>query len=177
MARGRTFVSSRRVSKRLTDWAFVVSSSGVTNIPLGSKVLAASLSAAQLAGAAPGTVIRTRGVLHVTSDTTGAGEVQTGAMGIGFVSETARALGVTAISGPDTDALWDGWFVHQFIEQRTLFSSAVGIDMAPGVQYIIDSKAMRKFDGSDGLVVMFENTSATFGYDVVLGLRFLVKAG
>ena len=42
---------------------------------------------------------------------------------------------------------------------------------------MIDSKAMRKFESDEGLVFMIENASSTNGFDAMLQLRFLVKAG
>ena len=92
-----------------------------------------------------------------------------------LINETARALGVTAIPGPGTDSLYDGWFVHQFVMQKLIRASGVGF--TEGQVYEIDSKAMRKFEGDEGLVFMVENNSPTDGFDIIVGLRILIKAG
>ncbi len=41
----------------------------------------------------------------------------------------------------------------------------------------IDSKAMRKVTSDEAVVVMIENASASFGINVMVQLRFLIKAG
>ena len=130
-----------------------------------------------MATLAPATIVRTRGQLGVGAAIRSSTQAQFGAFGICFVSEVARALGVTAIPGPATDALWDGWFVHQFFTQLLSVTTDVGISPDFFTQYVIDSKAMRKFDGdATGLVIMLENTGAN-AFDTSLGLRFLLKAG
>ncbi len=177
MANRRRGGNFSRGSPRLTDWALGTFPISSTAIPAATKVLAVSFGAAVLTTVGPGTIIRTRGTLWVGSDQTTATEDQAGALGIAFVNETARALGVTAIPGPATDALFDGWFVHQFIAQRVYNITNAGVDMAAGHVYNIDSKAMRKFEGDEGLVIMLENTGSTDGFVAMLGLRFLVKAG
>ena len=177
MARGRRqFVG--RGSKRLTDWTFGLQSTAATNVPAASKVLVASIASSVLLDIAPATIIRAHGVFHISTDAPTASEFQIGGIGIGFVNEVARALGVTAIPGPVTDALWDGWFVHQFLAQRSLSQTSVGFASSQfGRTYTIDSKAMRKFDSDVGLVFMAENTHASQAYSIVWFMRILVKAG
>ena len=174
MARRRqSFGFQGRGSRRLTEWVISSFPATVTNIPASSKVLLSSVAAAQLTALAPATIVRTRGVLMVSTDQTAALEFQLGSFGLGFVNEVARALGVTALPGPSTDALWDGWFVHQYFQQKHDVA-----ETGPAyAQYVIDSKAMRKFEGDEGLVFMVENTHATQGFEVALGLRILMKAG
>ena len=173
---GRRFnTGSRQVSRRQTDWALGVSSIGDTAVAAGTKVLISSFPAATLTNFAPGTIVRTRGIISVLTDQIATSELILGAFGVAFVNETARALGVSAIPGPHTDPLFDGWFVHQYIMDRLLLADATG--QIVGVRFIIDSKAMRKFDSDTGLVVMVENGNASFGFNISVGLRFLVKAG
>ena len=164
-------------SRRQTDWALSVSTVALVNVPAASKVLASSFDASVLRDIAPATVIRTRGELLIITDNFGATEVQLGAFGIAFVNNVARTLGVTAIPGPGTDALFDGWFVHQFIQQKSVLLSGVGFESRSATRYVIDSKAMRKFDADLGLAIMIENQHASQGFDFALGLRFLIKAG
>ena len=176
MARSRRQIQGRVATRRITDWGFSVDTSAYVNIPAASKVLAASLTAAQVAGQAPGTIVRTRGLLSVRSDTPTGDEQQLGGFGIQFVTEVARALGVTALEGPVADSLSDRWFVHQYFAQSNVTETAVGVNPFTADNYVIDSKAMRKFDGSEGLAMLFENNHATFGFDVALFLRILIKA-
>ena len=168
--------SFHRGVKRATDWQLATLSSGYVTVAANSKVLIASIGSSALAGISPATIVRTRGMLSVASDQSAAPEAQIGGFGVGFVNEVARALGVTALPGPVNEALWDGWFVHQFFQQRFEELSQVGFDTTGAIQYVIDSKAMRKFESDEGLVFMVEN-NATTGFQVALQLRLLVKAG
>ena len=173
----RSSFAGRR-SKRATDWAIGANSTGGITVPAASKVLLIGFSAATLAPQAPATIVRTRGVLTIFSDQGAAAENQIGAFGIALVNDTARALGPTAIPGPSSVSLWDGWFVFQEFHQNFTFGSAVGTQQGgAGMSYVLDSKAMRKFEGDQGLVVMIENGHATHGLAVMFGFRMLVKAG
>ncbi len=163
-------------SRRQTDWSILVIPVGTTNIAGNSKVLAASITAAALDAITPFTIVRTRGILSVGSDQRAATENQLGSLGIGLVNEVARALGVTALPGPSSQATDNRWFVHQFYSQRLSVTTDIGVEPNFFTQYVIDSKAMRKVTFDQGLVFMFENTAAT-GHDIFLSLRMLIKAG
>ncbi len=148
-----------RGPRRLTDWAFGVQATGYTTVAAGSKVLLASIASTALLPIAPATVIRTRGYISVASDQSAGIEDVIGAFGMAFVNETARALGVTAIPGPASESLFDGWFVHQLFEFKHISNTSSPQSMG----FEIDSKAMRKFDSDLGLVFMVENNSASNG--------------
>ena len=163
--------------KRSTDWSLGIIPVGGTVVPAASKLVVGTFTSATLATLVPATVIRVRGMMNVYSDQVAATEHQVGAMGFGFVNEVAATLGITGLPGPSTDALWDGWFVHQFITQRFHFADNTGLLPYMGTQYVIDSKAMRKFESDEALVVVVENTSLTQGFEVQLGCRILTKAG
>ncbi len=155
-----------------------VGAAAFTNIPAASKVLLARFTAAQLLDQAPGTLIRTRGLLSVKSDQVVAREDYEGAFGCAFVNETAGALGVTAIPGPSTaGSIFDGWFVYQHFTGMLEFGTAVGFDGRAVNHFPIDSKAMRKFDADESLVIMAENENAGNGCDLAFQARFLIKAG
>ena len=179
MPRVRTFRNAvSRSGKRQTDWFIGFVSAANTNVPANSKVLFGRVTAAALESIAPATVVRTRGVIRVASDQNAASELQLGALGLAFVSETAGALGVTAIEGPFSGSLWDGWFVHQFFMQGYQVTTAVGYSQGNAAEFFtVDSKAMRKFESDESLVFMVENSHATHGLDISVGLRILVKAG
>jgi len=166
-----------RGPRRQTDWAFALLAADGVAIPAASKVLLASIASSVLSTIAPATIVRTRGLLTIRSDQSIATELQLGAMGVAFVNEVARGLGVTALPGPSTEALWDGWFVHQFISQAYEFVSGVGTNPQYVTQYMVDSKAMRKFESDEGLVFMVENAHAATGFVATLQLRLLLKAG
>jgi len=166
----------RRGSVRATDWAFAFVSTGFVNVGANTKTLLFALSSAVLSTLTPFTIIRTRGYFAVASDQQAATENQLGAIGVVLVNDTARALGVTGIPGPATDALWDAWFVHDFFGQRYNVGSNIGFDAQVATRHVIDSKAMRKVESDEGMVLMIENNSST-AFLISVGMRFLIKAG
>jgi len=172
MARRRGNFTSR-APRRLTDWQLGFITNAYVTVPANSKVLLASITAAMLATVAPATIIRTRGIVSVTSDQAAAVEEQLGGIGLTFVSELARAAGVASIPGPVSDFGWEGWFVHQFFAQKQQLGANANMSQV----YEIDSRAMRKFDDDSGLALVAENIDTTEGLDIAVFLRILVKAG
>ena len=162
-------------TRRQTDWALGLHFAAPVNIPANSKVLLTAFNPVTLTNHAPGTIVRTRGIVSIVTDNAGASEEQFGGLGCRFVSATAAALGVTALPGPVSDFLDDEWFVLESFIQQTQLATAVG--EVRGRQYIIDSKAMRKFGSDVALVVMAENGHATEAFQLGIALRFLIKAG
>ena len=175
--RNRPSTTVVRRSKRMTDWALVAFPATLIAVPANSKVLVASFTAASLATLAPFTIVRTRGYFSISSDQVAASEDQLGAFGLALINETARALGVTGIPGPSFDSTWDAWFFHQYFGEHLQVGSNVGLEPAFAKTFPIDSKAMRKVEGDQGLALMVENTHATHGFNISVGLRILIKAG
>jgi len=166
--RGRGFV---RGSRKATDWSASAAQVGSVAIAAATKALLQTF--VPIAGGE--TVIRTRGTFSVASDQFAASELQIGALGICIVSDIAAAAGAASIPGPATNADWGGWFVHQYFSRWLEFASAVGIEPNFGMSFEIDSKAMRKIDENDRLVVMVENSTAGHGIEVMESFRFLTK--
>ena len=169
MARGRHFPA--RTQKRLTSW-FQFAPTDVTMTASGGTVIF-SLNAAALA-LRPFTVVRTRFEIQVGSDQAAAIEKQVVGVGIAVVSDQAAAIGVTAVPTPITDIGSDLWFMHQLVygdesslTDRTRSSTRVSVD----------SKAMRKVDIGQDLVVVAEISTAAgdSGAIVIVGGRMLVK--
>jgi len=134
-----------------------------------------SLNATALA-LRPFTVVRTRLSALLISDAPGAAETYGAAMGMAVVSDQAAAIGITAIPTPITDVGSDLFFVYQLMMGSNLFTtSGAG---AQGVNFEIDSKAMRKV-GDDSDVVMtaeFSTLSAAGqGSTLFIGGRQLFK--
>ena len=114
--------------------------------------------------------IRTVGSLSIASDQTGANEEQIGAFGMILVTDSAVAIGVTAMPDPVVDASDDGWFVYQSFAQNTALNSA-GVG---SITYPIDSKAKRILEGTGmNIAVMLTNSHATHGLTFSLQLRVL----
>ncbi len=150
---------------------------GYSLVAPASKVLLVLVPSGMLEADSPGTIVRTRGLLSIATDQVAGTEDQVGAFGIGLVNDVAGALGITALPGPATDCQWAGWFVWQAFLQEFRFGDATGFAPGAGIQYEIDSKAMRKFGSDQSLVMMIENTDAAASLRVALAVRILVKAG
>ncbi len=153
---------------------------------IGGETLAASsqtLSAVLSAGALllrPFTVLRTHMLLTVRSDQQAAIENIIASFGMIVVTSQAAGIGVTAIPSPssisgDPDA---DWFVWQALQNEFFIdingTDGIGVDGSNGVQYTIDSKAMRKVGPDDQLVNVFTVDTAT-GANVSTQGRMLIQ--
>jgi len=175
MARQRAGFSRPFRTRRNTDWGFgpdmldqVMTSS--TKI-LGTTSLTVSEQT---------TIVRIRGVLHLICETaSGAGSGWLGAAGIALVNSDAFAAGVASVPGPLTDSHWDAWMWHSFFDVRAITATIGDGVNANAIQdrLIIDSKAMRKWDPAETLVLVVEGVETTSATLVMNGdSRMLLKA-
>jgi len=171
MARGRHVV--RQFSsgpRRMTQWAGSVDSTTSQTLAAGASVLDQSLSQATLGQLVPATVVRTRGNLWITSDQTSANEQGFGALGMAVVTEQARVAGVGSIPTPITNEANEQWFVWESF--LGYFATGQGETWQ---RYQFDSKAQRKVQEGDAIVVTLENASALFGLEYIIKFRMLLK--
>ena len=176
MARGirsRVPVGVRRGDRRETDW-FTFMPFGTAQLTAAGGTLYFSLNAAALAQR-PFTVIRTQFEWFLRSDTISANESYAAAMGIAVVSSQAVAIGVTAVPTPVTDADSDLFFAYKAAVGHLAFTTGTGYRNV-GDLYHIDSKAMRKVETGQDIIVVAE-LDAAFGQGVfsVIGGRMLIK--
>ena len=124
----------------------------------------------------PFTILRTRMELWFASDQAAVGESPQGDYGRIVVTDTAAALGVTAIPDPSsTDGNPEAdWFVHQAVSCQIIVSTVVGFVSPGAVRYTIDSKAMRKVGPDDDEVGMFAETG-NFGWTLITRGRQLIQ--
>jgi len=158
-------------NRRESLWAVTPTSTVSIGSP-GLAILAFSLTAAGLA-LRPFTVVRHRLVWFARSDVVTGGEVWGGAVGGCVVSDQASAIGVTAVPTPITDQQSDLWY---FYEQQ--FGRFGGTQVEEvGRQMQIDSKAMRKVEEGEDLIIVLETAAVTEGASMVsvIGGRFLIK--
>jgi len=175
MARPRSVPFQRSGSKRNTDWGFgpdILAQSVTTSTKL--------LGTTSLTIGEQATIVRVHGVLHLVLTTLGgAGEGFLGAAGIALVNSDAFAQGINSIPGPLTDSHWDSWFWHSFFDVRAATGTiANGVNGVCGTQRLtIDSKAMRKWDPAETLVLVAEFVeSGTCAVSVNADSRLLLKA-
>jgi len=171
MARIRSIPSvvRPRSSPRQTSWFEFVPA--IATLTASGGTIFFSLNAAALA-LRPFTVVRTRFLSYIFSDQVAADETQLGAVGVAVVSDQASAIGVTAVPTPITDMGSDLWFVHQVVMSAGTASSSGG---NRGLGYPIDSKAMRKVDIGQDIVVVAELSASGSGFNLMVGGRMLVK--
>ena len=169
---GKRFVRNSRTAKRLSTW-FEFIPAEVTLAGANSEAIVFSLNAAALA-LRPFTVVRTRFVWQIQSDQT-ANESQQTALGLAVVSDEAVAVGVTAVPTPMSSMGSDLWFVHEISLDSLLSATVAGFVHPAGRFHRIDSKAMRKVDIGQDLVVVIQNGATSQGTENVLGGRMLVK--
>ena len=171
MARRREFVrgASAIRTSRLTSW-FQFQNNEVTLTAAGGSLMF-SLNAAALA-LRPFTIVRSRFEMWLRSDQAAAIEQQWVSFGIAVVSDQAAAIGVTAIPTPFTDMASDLWFVHQnlFADESNLTDRT-----RSGQRYTIDSKAMRKVDIGQDVVVVSEHGTGASGAKLAVAGRMLIK--
>jgi len=167
--RGAAAISQRR----LTRWLDLIPV--ITGFTTTGSAIMFSLTTAEKA-LRPFTIVRTRLQIGIVSDQVIATEEALGAVGVAVVSDQAEAIGITAVPTPTTDMASDLWLVHQIIMTGFTFASGVGISEPGFFQYSVDSKAMRKVqDGEDVVVVAEGNSASTGGFNLVVGGRMLVK--
>ncbi len=171
MARRRDFVrgAAAIAHKRLTSWFQFLPVTTAMSAVGGTVIF--SLNAAALA-LRPFTIVRTRFELMIISDQGAMVESQVGAFGMAVVSDQAVAVGVTAVPTPIIDMASDLWFVHQtYMAQNSSL-----VDVSKDARYItIDSKAMRKVDIGQDIVVVAEFSGAGSGQVLTSGGRMLIK--
>ena len=144
---------------------------GSTAVPGSSATLVTTLTAGALL-LRPFTVLRTRGIYNFRSDQIVASEAPAGDFGFLIVTDTAAALGITAIPNP-VDEPEAAWFAVQQMQAHFRLLSSVGFETATGREYTVDDKSMRKVGPDDNLVGVFGNSTAVGGTLFTAGRRLI----
>ena len=150
---GRPFV---RGQKRLTAWSGLAAQGYIAVADAGATLV----SSIQFED--PGTIVRARGRISLQPQSFEANDNFVGAFGMGVVSNEARAVGVTAIPEPFTDADWGGWMVWQPFAFHNDFTASTQSSFPANVDIVIDSKAMRKVEPNSALVFVVESLEGAF---------------
>jgi len=133
------------------------------------------LNAAALA-MRPFTVVRSRFNWAIVSDQVVAAESFGAAAGGCVVSDQAAAIGVSAVPTPVTDQGSDLFYWYDQHFGRFLVLSAIGfVETGADNMRDIDSKAMRKVNEDEDLIITFETFSFVSSAQITFGGRFLVK--
>ena len=167
------FVLRSGGTRRETMWIGIAEASN-TIATSSTATLSSSLNAAALA-LRPFTVVRTRGVLLTHSDQAAATEQQFLGFAMAVVSDQAVAIGVSAIPTPITDRGSDLFFLYEEQLEHLEILSAVGFMSNAGRFKEFDSKAMRKVNDDQDVVIVKETSSISNGLINVSGGRMLIK--
>jgi len=159
-------------ARRATSWLDVEPTS--VTVDTSISVISHSLNALEQAKR-PFTVVRSHLHLHIRSDQLAADEPQFGAVGICVISDQAQAIGISAVPTPLTDLASDLWFLHGMMSSDFAFLSAVGFDGSSGQSYDFDSKAMRKVNDDEDVIIVIETASISNGAQYLISGRVLIK--
>jgi len=170
MARRPRFVQ-RSFTKRATFWGRSPADTVVTSLAAGAAVLD-STAVPIVQGE---TIVRTRGHIAIQSDQLSGGENLVGAVGMAIASDEAVAVGVGSLPTPYTDSDSELWFMHEFFSHSFKFTDATGWQEQGFSIWKFDSKAMRKMESSQTLIVVVENGTASFGLQYFLNYAVLFK--
>ena len=160
--------------RRQTQW-LASSSISVTLAAPSTAALSGSLNAAALA-LRPFTIVRSRGYVGARTDNVAVStaEIYEVAFGLTVVTDEAVAIGVTAVPTPATQDASD-WFLYERIAGRTEISSA-GIAQGQIMQVKdVDSRAMRKVDLGQDLILVEETSAISSGAIAQDYFRVLIK--
>ena len=163
---------TRRGPRRETSWLTIPATA--TNLEAGAVALVSSLTTAEKARR-PWTLIRTQLSVHLRSDQVIADEFQACAVGMCVVSDQSEIVGVTAVPTPHTDAASDLWFLHGWMLNSFAFASGVGFDGNDGQFRHFDSKAMRKVNDDQDVILVLETPGFSAGVQVITAGRVLIK--
>jgi len=174
------FASNRqfrgRSPRRTVGWGIGPGSSAATALSAsGQSILGSGLIVGEVAKV---TVVRLRGNLQAyLTATAAANDGFHCAVGIGIVTNEAFAIGPTALPGPLSEADWDGWFYHRIFDLHQGAENAVNTALLDAVQFEVDSKAMRKWDGgAETMVAMVEVSEiGTSVMTIYFDTRVLIK--
>jgi len=163
------------VRRRETQWLELPTVSFGLASPNAASLLL-SLTTAEKA-LRPFTIVRTRGSFLIHSDQAVAFEYFDMTLGGCVVSDQAEAIGITAVPTPTTDRASDLWFLYEEGRGYFDFATAIGFthDHGPGQFREFDSKAMRKVEEGNDIVIVAETSGASAGMTGRVSGRMLIK--
>ncbi len=160
-------VGRPRVARRMTDWiAGAASPPSIVSVPDGATRVITGVVVTEGAQAC-GTIIRIRGCIHVEiAMETIAPVLQQVGLGIGLFDDRAFAVANAAgFPKPLLDADDEKWMWWQCvhigmgpnISDTDVRDASVGTGRNIAADFVVDSKAMRKWDENQTLALVVEN--------------------
>ncbi len=176
MTRSSGFHRGRGSNRRLTAWSEGTGSTSPTRLDSNSAGFLGQAITGNVEGL---TVIRVRGYLRaIILSTAGANDGFAGAMGIGIASVAVVTAGASSVPTPLTEQDSENWLYWRAFSLQTVTSTITdGVNSSSVfLDYVVDSKAMRKFPSDLALYAMVEVVeNGTSTMDVWHDSRVLVK--
>ncbi len=183
--RGRPFTGHAR---RMTDWVFALGvPTSLISVAAGAQAVLGTVAVVE-GGTMPGTIVRIRGNVHIEiAAETAAPCLQGFGVGVGLFDDRALAVSSAAGAGlPEPvgdadDEKWM-WIDYGFLGMGPSLASATepesdGTGRRLSIDIPVDSKAKRKWDESQTLVWLCQNTDidgTSTELDVVVMARMLI---
>ena len=167
----------RQGQRRATEWVQSADVTAGSSIAAGTCALVQSFSEASLnlQGLLPSTVVRTRGMLWTFSDQDAANEEAFGALSFQVCSEPARVAGVASLLCPIIDEDADQFFLYESWYAGSGGPSTGALFSRPVYSQALESKAQRKIEDGNAIVVVIENGHATQSARFTMKFRMLFK--
>ena len=169
--RNRT-IRGRTRQVRETQWLAIAPNSA-TMAAGGVTAFIAQLNAVALA-LRPFTVVRTHLNIHFRSDQVIGTEQYGAGVAMLVVSESASAVGITALPTPYSEQDSDLFYLYAESFGQFLVADGTG-EMENGNRMVVDSKAMRKVNNDQDVVMTAETPSTVSSCIVHTSGRLLIK--
>ena len=159
----------QRTFNKITNYGWTGIIDAENAVASGTKVLLGGVTTVGL----DETLLRTVGLISVRSDQLIAIEEQIGAFGMIVVSDTAFALGATAVPGPVSDKDDDSWAIWEPFANSFAFISAAGFDPHNATVRNFDYKSKRIINAEQTLALVVEASAASEGFTFSVAIRVL----
>ncbi len=171
---GRVLV--RQGPRRATTWLGSLAAPAELGLNPATVLLNQSFTGTQTETLGPFTITRTIGSLYVASDQVAADESALIGIGFSVVSEQARAAGAASVPAPFRDEDDEHFFVYgTTLASMDVAGTVDGFQQSGFRRMDFDSKAQRKVESGDAIVIVLENASATARAVFYLKFRMLIK--
>ena len=147
-----------RGPQRKTQW-IGPAQQGFLTVTSGSSIIASSLAFLE-----PATIVRVRADFTFMPTSFASDLNIVGAIGVGVVTEEAFTAGIASVPDPFDDADWGGWLLHKLFGAHFEFGTAVGTEFPASISIDLDSKAMRKVNSGDTMIVVIESQVGAFSF-------------
>ncbi len=165
--------------RRQTQWLASVDVETETALNPASVLLNQSFDGTQTQALGPFTITRTIGSLWVASDQIAADESALCGLGMSVVTQQANAAGAASVPAPFRDEGSESFFMYGIaLASMDVAGAVAGFQQnAFSARFDFDSRAQRKVQPNEAIVIVLENAAAAHRLVFYLKFRILVKMG